>query len=72
MSNEIGAREVKIPLNTHVGQPAQPVVSVGDTVAAGTKIADVDDDKLGCPVHASISGQVKSVSPTHIEITTSK
>ena len=65
-------REVKIPLNTHVGQPARPIVSVGDAVAAGDRIADVDEDKLGCPVHASVSGHVKSVSPTHIEITTNK
>ena len=35
-------------------------------------IADVDPDQLGCPVHASISGRVKSVSSTHIEITTRK
>jgi Na+-translocating ferredoxin:NAD+ oxidoreductase RnfC subunit len=65
-------REVKIPLNTHVGQPARPVVSVGDAVAVGAKIAEVDIDKLGCPVHASVTGRVKSVSPTHIEITTNK
>ena len=65
-------REVKIPLNTHVGQPARPIVSVGDAVDAGARIAEVDDDTLGCPVHASVSGRVKSVSPTHIEITTNK
>jgi Na+-translocating ferredoxin:NAD+ oxidoreductase RnfC subunit len=64
--------EVKIPLTTHIGQPARPIVNPGDTVAAGAKIADVDHDKLGCPVHASVSGRVKSVSPTHIEITTNK
>ena len=38
----------------------------------GAKIAEVDNDKLGCPVHASVTGRVKSVSPTHIEITTNK
>ncbi len=65
-------QEVQVPLHTHVGQPARPIVGVGDTVAAGDRIADVDPDQLGCPVHASISGRVKSVSSTHIEITTRK
>ncbi len=63
---------VQIPLNTHVGQPARPVVRVGDPVTTGATIADVEPDQLGCPVHASIDGIVRSVSPTHIEITTSK
>ena len=62
----------RFPLNTHIGQPARPIVSVGDAVTAARLIATVDDDKLGCPVHASVAGQVKSVSPTHIEITTNK
>jgi Na+-translocating ferredoxin:NAD+ oxidoreductase RnfC subunit len=65
-------REVKIPLNMHIGQPARPVVSVGASVSRGDVIANVEGDNLGCPIHASISGQVKSVSPTHIEITNSK
>ena len=62
-------REVTIPLNTHVGQPARPVVNVGDTVTAGMKIADVAQDQLGCPVHASISGRVTAISATCIDIT---
>jgi Na+-translocating ferredoxin:NAD+ oxidoreductase RnfC subunit len=62
---------VSVPLNTHVGQPAQPVVREGDTVTRGALIADVPLDKLGCPVHASVSGRVTAVSSTHIEIRTS-
>jgi Na+-translocating ferredoxin:NAD+ oxidoreductase RnfC subunit len=59
---------VSIPLDTHIGQPARPVVSVGDHVEQGRLIADVDADKLGCPAHASIAGQVTSVTDTHITI----
>ncbi len=59
---------VSIPLNTHIGQPARAVVQSGDSVVRGALIADVDQDKLGCPVHASISGRVAAVSATHIEI----
>lgn len=62
-------QQVSIPLNTHVGQPGRPVVSVGDHVTAGTKIAEVDADQLGCPVHASISGRITAISATRIDIT---
>jgi Na+-translocating ferredoxin:NAD+ oxidoreductase RnfC subunit len=61
---------VRIPLNTHIGQPARPVVAVGDSVRTGHMIADVDPQQLGCPAHASIDGTVTSVEATHIEITT--
>ncbi len=61
---------VSIPLNTHIGQPAQAVVQSGDSVERGTMIADVDHDKLGCPVHASVAGRVTAVSATHIVIKT--
>lgn len=61
---------VRIPLNTHIGQPARPTVQVGDTVRIGQVIADVDAQQLGCPVHASINGQVTSVESTHIEVAT--
>jgi Na+-translocating ferredoxin:NAD+ oxidoreductase RnfC subunit len=60
---------VSIPLNTHIGQPARPKVSTGDSVRRNDMIADVDSDKLGCAVHASITGRVTAVTATHIEIT---
>ncbi|MFW6170790.1 MAG: 4Fe-4S dicluster domain-containing protein [Planctomycetota bacterium] len=62
-------KSVAIALNTHIGQPAQPIVKAGDSVERGMVIADVDEGKLGCPVHASIAGKVAAVSATHIEIT---
>ncbi len=61
---------VSIPLNTHIGQPAQATVRSGDLVECGAVIASVDHDKLGCSVHASIAGRVAAVSATHIEIKT--
>lgn len=63
---------VKIPLNSHIGQPAQPVVAEGDTVRRGDVIGTVDDDKLGCPVHASINGTVTAITSNTITISTSK
>ena len=32
--------EVLLPLSQHIGAPATPIVSVGDTVTVGQKIAD--------------------------------
>jgi Na+-translocating ferredoxin:NAD+ oxidoreductase RnfC subunit len=61
---------VSIPLNTHIGQPAQATVKPGDMVPCGAMIADVDHDQLGCAVHASIAGRVTAVSATHIDIKT--
>jgi len=59
---------VVIPLDTHIGRPAEPVVQVGDSVQAGTLIANVPADQLGCAVHASIAGRVTDISSQHIEI----
>ncbi len=51
---------VSIPLSQHIGAPAVPTVKVGDSVKVGQKIGDVTGG-LGCPVHASVSGTVKSI-----------
>ena len=54
-------QSVCIPLSQHIGAPAVPLVKLGDKVEIGQKIADVPADKLGCPIHASISGTVKQI-----------
>ena len=54
-------KTVSIPLSQHIGAPASPVVAVGDRVLVGQKIADVPAEKLGCPIHASVSGIVKEI-----------
>lgn len=59
---------VSIPLNTHIGSPAEPLVQVGDIVEREAMIAEVAESKLGCSVHASISGRVTAVHNTHIDI----
>jgi len=58
---------VSIALQVRMGARAEPVVKVGDTVTAGAIIATVPADKLGVPVHASISGTVTAVAD-HIDI----
>ena len=62
-------RQVTIPLDSHIGQPAQPTVQVGATVRRGDVIAAPEANQLGCPVHASIDGRVTKINPRSIEIT---
>ena len=49
-------------LNAHIGAPAVPVVQAGDRVLVGQKLAD-PGGFVSVPVHASVSGTVKSVGP---------
>lgn len=49
-----------LPLQQHIGQPAETLVSAGDHVLKGQKIADVKTG-LGVPVHAPTSGTIESV-----------
>jgi Na+-translocating ferredoxin:NAD+ oxidoreductase RnfC subunit len=59
---------VIIPMDSHIGKPAVPVVQVGSQVSKGQIIADVSASDLGCPVHASISGTVKQIEARGIHI----
>jgi electron transport complex protein RnfC len=55
-------KQVVLPLSMHTGAPAKPLVAVGDTVKKGQKIADAGG-YVSAPVHASISGKIKSIGP---------
>ncbi len=50
---------VYIPV-TQGGSPNQPIVSVGDKVARGQKIAE-SDAFMSAPVHSSVSGVIKDI-----------
>ena len=50
---------VVIPMSQHIGAPCKPLVKKGDLVTVGQKIGD--NQGLCVPVHASVSGKVKSV-----------
>jgi Na+-translocating ferredoxin:NAD+ oxidoreductase RnfC subunit len=54
-------KRVSIPVSQHIGAPAQPVVSVGQSVSRGELIADVQPGQLGARLHSSISGIVRAV-----------
>ena len=57
-------KQVAIPINQHFGAPNKPLVSVGEKVLRGHKIADAaTPGPMTVPVHASISGVVKKIEP---------
>ena len=52
--------QLYLPIAQHVGEPAQPVVHVGDRVLKGQTVAEPDGE-MGAPVHASSSGTVVGI-----------
>jgi Na+-translocating ferredoxin:NAD+ oxidoreductase RnfC subunit len=61
---KLNSKNVNIPLSQHIGTPAQPIVSIGESVKRGQLIGEIPDGKLGARVHASIDGIVKRVDST--------
>ncbi len=51
---------VVLPIEQHVGEPAQPIVDVGERVLKGQPVAEPDGE-MGVPVHASTSGTVVAI-----------
>lgn len=54
--------QLVLPITQHVGDPAQPIVGIGERVLKGQLIAD-PESTLGAPVHASSSGTVVAIEP---------
>ncbi|GAA0851335.1 electron transport complex subunit RsxC [Marinobacter szutsaonensis] len=50
-----------LPLQQHIGDPAESLVQVGERVLKGQKIADVTVG-MGVPVHAPTSGVIESIA----------
>ncbi len=59
--------QVKIPLQQHIGAPANPVVKKDDKVFVGTLIAEAGGF-VSAPVHSSVSGTVADVKGGYIII----
>jgi Na+-translocating ferredoxin:NAD+ oxidoreductase RnfC subunit len=53
---------VLIPLQMHIGAPAEATVKVGDRVKVGDVIGRPAAGKMGVPIHASIDGRVVAVA----------
>lgn len=59
--------ELVYPLSQHIGAPANPIVSVGDTVLRGQKIAEAGGF-VSAPIYASVSGTVKAIEPRRVTV----
>jgi electron transport complex protein RnfC len=51
-----------LPITQHSGDPARPIVSIGERVLKGQLVAQTDGS-LGAPVHASSSGNIVAIEP---------
>jgi Predicted NADH:ubiquinone oxidoreductase, subunit RnfC len=58
-------RQLVIPLRQHIGNPAKPVVAVGERVLKGQLIAAADG-YVSAAVHASSSGVVSAIGPAAV------
>jgi len=61
-------KQVKILLKQHAGISATPVIKAGDIVNKGDLIGNVDENKLGAKIHASISGKIIEVNQEYVII----
>ena len=57
--------EVVYPLSQHIGAPAKALVTKGDRVLAGQKIAE-SGAFVSAPIYASVSGTVKAIEPRRV------
>jgi len=58
---------VTLPMRQHIGVPCEPCVKPGERVLAGQLVAD-SGAKVSAPVHASISGTVRSAGADAVVI----
>lgn len=68
LREELHPGQVRIPLKMHIGAPSECVVSVGQQVSVGDRIAKAPEGKLGVDIHASINGTVRAINANEIVI----
>ena len=54
--------QLVLPIAQHVGEPAVPIIGIGEYVRKGQLIAEADGS-LSAPIHASSSGKVVAIEP---------
>ena len=67
-AKQFSVGKVRIPLQQHIGKPAQSIVKKGELVEEGQMIGKVPDGELGANIHASITGKVSQVTFENIFI----
>jgi Na+-translocating ferredoxin:NAD+ oxidoreductase RnfC subunit len=66
--DKIKVKQVKIPLQQHIGKPTKSTVKKGEIVKEGQLIGKIADNELGANIHASINGSVTEVTDKYISI----
>lgn len=59
--------ELVFPMSQHIGAPCRPVVKVGDRVLVGQVLGE-PGAAVSAPIHSSVSGKVKAITPRHCPI----
>ena len=59
--------ELVFPLSQHIGAPAKPIVSVGDSVIKGQKIAEAGGF-VSAPIYSSVCGIVRAIEPRRVAV----
>jgi len=54
-------KKVRIPLSQHAGNPAEPIVKIGDYVKTGQKIGQANGF-ISANIHSSVTGKVLNIS----------
>jgi Na+-translocating ferredoxin:NAD+ oxidoreductase RnfC subunit len=65
---KISISKVRLPLQQHIGKPAEAIVKKGEMVEEGQMIGKIPDEVLGANIHASINGKVSQVTSENIFI----
>lgn len=67
LSRVLSCKNYVFPLAQTISEPLKPLVSIGEYVRAGQKIADLED-YFAVPVHSSVSGIVTAIDDNAITI----
>ncbi|MCK5902880.1 MAG: electron transport complex subunit RsxC [Cocleimonas sp.] len=59
-------KQLIIPVQQHIGSPAELLVTVGDTVFKGQPIATMASQQLGATIHAPSSGTIEAIKKHNI------
>jgi len=68
IKNALLPKQVILPVSQHIGAPAKPLVTIGDNVKTGQKIAEAGGF-VSAPIHATISGKVTKIIQTVSSVT---
>lgn len=65
---EAATDRIRLLLSQHIGEPAVPVVKIGERVGRGQLVAACDKSRLGTNIHSSIDGTVLDITGRSIVI----